>query len=79
MTRNSRTPCEERLIPGRFDRALDSAAAALKRGLPVPVILGAGAQKYSRYALILQVAPAGISRALSDRVAQRSESRLSGL
>ena len=45
-----------------------------ERGLPVPLSLGAGAQKYSRYALILQVAPAGTSRAfqLHDPVSKET-------
>ncbi|HEX4621725.1 MAG TPA: hypothetical protein VH208_09180 [Myxococcaceae bacterium] len=46
-----------------LERALDLAAAALERGIPVPVVLGPKAGEHHRYALLLQVQPAGSSRA----------------
>jgi hypothetical protein len=46
-----------------LERALELAAAALERGIPVPVVLGPKAGEHHRYALLLQVQPAGSGRA----------------
>jgi hypothetical protein len=45
------------------ERALDLAAAAIERGIPVPVVLGPRPGEHIRYALLLQVAPGGSNRA----------------
>lgn len=55
-------------------QALLKAAEALADGLPVPVVLGAKAGKYTRHALLLQVQPSGKSRAfqLHDPIASET-------
>jgi hypothetical protein len=56
----------ERAVDGPsfpLERALELAAAALERGIPVPVVLGPKAGDHARYALLLQAAPVGSGRA----------------
>ncbi len=44
-------------------RALEAAALALKKGIPVPVLLGPSAGEHRRYALLLQLQLSGKTRA----------------
>jgi hypothetical protein len=56
----------EQLVDGprlSLPRALEAAALALKKGIPVPVLLGPQAGEHRRYALLLQLQLSGETRA----------------
>lgn len=57
-----------------LERALQEAATALSRGIPVPVVLGSKQGEFRRYALILQMQVSGTSRAfqIHDPFAQET-------
>ncbi len=68
---------QEQAVDGpklKLEKALESAHAALARGIPVPVLLGGRVGEYRRYALLLQVSNAGKTRAfqLHDPFAQET-------